>query len=111
MDIGIGHMNQSKLHPDMKDHKNAYSGCDVSITSPLSRGSTHVTSSNPFAAPTIDLGLLKDPLDVDLLAAGVEFADRVFSSSHVSSQVMKRVVPNPEIGLRDREQGSQFVRN
>jgi hypothetical protein len=81
-----------------------YYGFIVTITSPLSRCSTHVVSSDPFVAPKIDLGLLSDPIDVALLAAGFDSANEVFSSRHFSGQKPNRVIPSPEIDLKDREQ-------
>lgn len=44
---------------------------DVCLCRPLSRGRLRLTSADPLAAPDIDLGLLSDPRDVDLLAAGL----------------------------------------
>jgi choline dehydrogenase-like flavoprotein len=111
IDIGVGHANQSRLIANTSGHENTYYSFHVTITSTLSRGSTHVMSSDPFAAPAIDLGLLRDPTDVELLSAGLEFADKVFSSSHVSDQVVTRVIPSPDVDLGDREQGCQFVRD
>ncbi|KAE8382975.1 alcohol oxidase [Aspergillus bertholletiae] len=111
VDIEGGHSNQSRLISDTSGHEHTYYSFHVTITSTLSRGSTHVTSSDPFAKPAIDLGLLRDPTDVELLSTGLEFADKVFSSSHVSDQVVTRVIPSPDVDLRDREQGGRFVRD
>ncbi|KAE8365905.1 alcohol oxidase [Aspergillus caelatus] len=111
IDIGVGHMNQSRLVSNTSAHEHTYYSFHVTVTSTLSRGSTHVTSPDPFGAPAIDLGLLRDPVDVELLSAGLEFADKVFSSSHVSEQVVTRVIPSPDVDLRDRQQASRFVRD
>lgn len=110
VDIESGLRDRSKLMPDVSGHEHSYWSFLVT-TSTLSRGSTHAVSSDPLTAPSIDLGLLKQETDVDLLAAGLEFADRVFSSNHVSDQVVKRVVPSSNLDLNDREKGREFVRN
>ncbi len=44
---------------------------DVCVCRPHSRGALRLASSNPSAAPEIDLGLLTDPRDLDTLEAGV----------------------------------------
>jgi choline dehydrogenase-like flavoprotein len=38
---------------------------------PLSRGTVHITSSDPFAAPRIDPGYFRNEIDAKILAAGV----------------------------------------
>ena len=45
---------------------------DVCVCRPLSRGRLRLTSSDPRAAPDIDLGLLTNPQDLDTLTAGAE---------------------------------------
>lgn len=70
-----------------------------------------MTSPDPFAAPAIDLGLLRDPIDMELLSTGLKFADKVFSSSHVSGQVVTRFTPSPDVDLGDREQACRFIRD
>ncbi|KAL2841416.1 hypothetical protein BJY01DRAFT_236354 [Aspergillus pseudoustus] len=59
----------------------------------------HVTTSDPFAAPAIDLGILGHDLDVDVLAAGVLFADKVFQSTHVRDKTVARVSPPASVNL------------
>lgn len=111
IDIESGHGNQSKLVRNVSGDKYTYYTYLVTITNTMSRGSTHIKSADPRMAPSIDLGLLNAPTDVDLLAAGLQFVDRVFSSKHISDQVVERVVPRPGIDLGDRKQARQFVRN
>ena len=110
VDIGVGHADQSKLISAAKARQTCYT-FHVTTTSVLSRGSTHITSTVPYDAPKIDLGLLQDQTDVDFLAAGVEFADRVFLASDFVKQGLTRIHPSPEVDLGDRDQGRQYVRD
>ncbi|KAL3455376.1 hypothetical protein BJX64DRAFT_272515 [Aspergillus heterothallicus] len=71
----------------------------ISNSYPLSRGSIHIKTSDPFAAPTIDLGILSHDLDVDVLAAGVLFADKVFQSAHVREKTIARISPPASVNL------------
>lgn len=45
---------------------------DVCVCRPRSRGALRLTSTDPNAAPEIDLGLLNDPADLDTLEAGLD---------------------------------------
>jgi choline dehydrogenase len=45
----------------------------VSVARPYSRGSVHITSKDPTAAPIIDPNYLSHPLDVELFSDGVLF--------------------------------------
>lgn len=83
----------------------------VSNMYPLSRGSVHVLTSNPMDTPWIDPGFLSHPVDVDVLAAGLVFADRVFRSASLRGKVRRRVSPPAEVDLSNTDQARQFVRN
>ncbi|KAI9036822.1 GMC family oxidoreductase [Aspergillus affinis] len=111
LDVERGYANRRNLFPDTSGHEHTYYTFLVTIASTLSRGSTHITSSDPHATPDIDLGLLNEEADVSLLAAGLEFADRVFSSGHVSERVAKRAVPTVNVDLCDRDDGREFARD
>ncbi|KAH8422497.1 GMC family oxidoreductase [Aspergillus melleus] len=111
VDVEKGFADRSKLFRDTSDHEYTYYTFLVTIASTLSRGSTHITSSDPHTAPAIDLGLLCEEADVSLLAAGLELADRVFSSGHVSERVVSRAVPPTNVDLRDRDGVRHFVRD
>lgn len=110
-DIAAGHADQSKLMPGAPPGRNPCYTLLLSLTAPLSQGSSHITSADPFAAPDIDLGLLSHPVDADVLAAGLDFADRVFQSVGVVDKMAARVDPAPQVNIRDRKHGSEFVRN
>ncbi|PYH90613.1 alcohol oxidase [Aspergillus ellipticus CBS 707.79] len=111
--FGIGHayLDCSKLSPGAPPGGNACYSLMVSSMYPVSRGSSHVQSSDPLVPPQIDLGFLAHPADADVLAAGVTFADRVFQSEPMRGQVKTRVEPSPDIDLEDRDQARGYVRD
>ncbi|KAL3259126.1 hypothetical protein ABHI18_005512 [Aspergillus niger] len=77
---------------------------------PVSRGRVHVVSDDLKQAPDISPGLLAHPADVDVLAAGVKFADRVFRSGLIGDKVARRVRPDPGVDVGVRDQAKDFVR-
>ncbi|XPT03007.1 orf9b protein [Ascochyta lentis] len=109
-DTANGYGNLAKLSPGSPAGYNACYSLVVSQMYPLSRGSVHSTSSNPLDAPEIDPGFLSHPADVDVIAAGIQFADRVLSSEALRGKVGRRVVPRPSLDLQDRDQVRDFVR-
>ncbi|KAL4965466.1 GMC family oxidoreductase [Aspergillus stella-maris] len=83
----------------------------VANSYPLSRGSCHITSSDPTAAPQIDLGVLTNPVDVDVLTAGAQFADKVFRSSHVAHKIVQRISPPPSVDINDWDQVKAYAQD
>jgi choline dehydrogenase-like flavoprotein len=108
--IAAGFENCAKLISGPPGDKPCYATI-VSNMYPLSRGSVHVVSSDPLAAPEIDPGFHTHPADAQVLAAGVRLADRVFKSVQLEGKVGKRVDPPPEVDLDDENAARQFVRD
>lgn len=48
----------------------------VCLEHPLSRGSVHITSSDPTAAPRIDPGYFRNGADAKILAAAIKWMDK-----------------------------------
>ncbi|KAL2811763.1 hypothetical protein BJX63DRAFT_433113 [Aspergillus granulosus] len=96
-ETGYAHLNQAM--PGAPAGRGPCYTILISNSYPLSRGSVHITASDPFTAPTIDLGILRHSLDVDVLAAGVLFADKVFQSAHVREKMVARVSPPASMNL------------
>jgi choline dehydrogenase-like flavoprotein len=59
----------------------------------------------------IDLGLFRENIDVDVLAAGVVFADRAFRSHHVVDQVVQRISPPASLNMDEPEQVRLYVKD
>ncbi|EUC34723.1 GMC oxidoreductase [Bipolaris victoriae FI3] len=88
----------------------------VCSTRSFSRGSTHITSSNPEAYPAIDPAYFAHPLDIDLMARSVMHA-LSFADVEPLKQIFKRdekgglVVPQNASGPlpRDVEEAKEWV--
>ncbi|OAP64178.1 hypothetical protein AYL99_00150 [Fonsecaea erecta] len=107
------HADMSKFMPGPppSSARNPCVSLQVVLMYPASRGSVHITSSDAFAPPRIDYGLLAHPADVDVLAAGLAFADRVFRSSpRVAGMVKRRVYPAEGVDVQDPNTAKDVVR-
>lgn len=86
----------------------------VGLNHPFSRGSVHISGSDPKAAPAIDPKYLSHPLDMEILARGVQFLDTL-----VNQDAFKRLLKTeagqrlPELAhkLRDLEVAKQVARD
>ncbi|OJJ69839.1 hypothetical protein ASPBRDRAFT_181256 [Aspergillus brasiliensis CBS 101740] len=97
----------------MSGPPSGYNDCFSITTSqmhPVSRGRVHVVSDDPKEPPDISPGLLAHPADVDVLAAGVGFAERVFRSEFVRDKVARKVRPDPRVDIGVRDEVKRFVR-
>jgi choline dehydrogenase-like flavoprotein len=65
------------------------------ILHPLSRGSIHITSSNPLDAPTIDPRYYSHPLDRTVMKTAYKWLDKLAEQEPVKSQLRARVDPVP----------------
>lgn len=91
-----------------------YNACYLIIVSnmyPISRGNVHVRSSSALDAGLIDPGLLSHQADVDILAAGLDFANRDFQSASLKNKVARRVHPLPEIDLQKKDKAREYIRD
>ncbi|OCL02957.1 GMC oxidoreductase [Glonium stellatum] len=107
--IDSAYSNCSKLSPGPPPGRNACYSIMFSSMYPVSRGNVHIQSSDPLEPPRIDLGFLSHPADIDIMAAGVAFADRVFKSGHMQDKVAGRVEPAPDVDLQNRCEARKYV--
>ncbi|KAL6689946.1 alcohol oxidase [Trichoderma pleuroticola] len=87
-----GGENLSKLftHTDPGN----YLGMVAVVTHPFSRGSIHITSTDPQVAPSIDPNYLDHPVDFELMVQGVLFMQKLFETKPLADYI------------RDREDGN-----
>lgn len=78
-------------------------GCGVVLLTPRSRGSVSLRSSDPLAAPIIDLALLTDPdgADLDVLVHGVELMRRIAAAEPLAAECAGELRPGSD--ARGRE--------
>ena len=92
----VGHFPVSgfKSDPDKR-----YTSLLCACTNPLSRGTVHVSSTDPFIPPTIDQNYLSNPADLEILTHFVKFTMKLFRTEPLSEVVLSTVAPN----LKERE--------
>lgn len=78
---------------------------------PLSRGTVHITSSDPLAAPRIDPGYFRNEVDAKILAAGMKWMDQVANHPLLAKQMGKRELPAQAANLDSEEARIDYVKN
>lgn len=81
----------------------------VILLRPASRGSLRLASADPFAAPAIDPGYLREPRDLTTLVAGMRRAQRLFSMPALAPYAGSRLLPDGDV-ITDEDIAS-FVRD
>ena len=80
------------------------------LQKPLSRGSVHINTSNPFDEPLIETGAFVNPLDVEQSIEFIKFTRRYRASEGLKSLGPVELGPGPEIGDGDTEALERWVR-
>lgn len=78
---------------------------------PLSRGSVHIRSSDPFAAPSIDYNFLSDPEDIKELRNGIRLAREVMSMPAMAEFAGEELQPGQLTRSESDEELDQFIRS
>ncbi|KAJ9633823.1 hypothetical protein H2204_006608 [Knufia peltigerae] len=78
---------------------------------PLSRGTVHIKSADPLAAPEIDPGYFRNEVDAKILAAGMSWMDRVAKHPVLAKSLDRRELPPPEASLDTESDRIDYVRN
>ena len=78
---------------------------------PLSRGTVHITSSDPHAPPRIDPGYFRNPTDAKILAAGMKWMDQVAKHPLLAKSLGKRELPPDDASLDTEEERIEYVKN
>ncbi|KZT09996.1 GMC oxidoreductase [Laetiporus sulphureus 93-53] len=69
----------------------------VCIVHPFSRGSIHIQSADPKAAPLIDPHYFEDNVDLEILVEATKFARKVAQTEPFKSITVQEVVPGPGV--------------
>lgn len=65
----------------------------VCLEHPLSRGTVHITSSDPKAHPRIDPGYFRNEVDAKILAEGIKWMDKVAQRPILKKSLGERIQP------------------
>ncbi|KZT20506.1 GMC oxidoreductase [Neolentinus lepideus HHB14362 ss-1] len=76
---------------------------------PFSRGSAHIQSADPLAAPAIDPGYLSNPVDLDILARAVLFARKLAQTDSLKDEVVK--ILRPDLSLESVDDIKEYCKN
>jgi choline dehydrogenase len=82
----------------MGDKLHRFSGLTISVCPlrPESRGSTHIVSADPFAAPAIDPNYLATPGDVEAAIAGVRLVRTLSQQSALAKEIAQEIEPGSD---------------
>lgn len=78
---------------------------------PLSRGSVHVTTSDPLAPPRIDPGYFRNEVDAKILAAGMKWMDQVARHPDMAKSLARRELPPEDASLDSEAERIEYVKN
>ncbi|KAI0839512.1 GMC oxidoreductase [Hypoxylon sp. FL0890] len=83
----------------------------VMLSQPLSRGSVHITSNDPFAAPAIDPNYLSNPVDIEVLARHMLYLENIATSPPFSELLKQPLVRrDPASHITDIETAKKYIR-
>lgn len=78
---------------------------------PLSRGTVHITTSDPLAPPRIDPGYFRNEIDAKILAAGMKWMDQVAKHPEMAKSLGRRELPPEDASLDTEEERIEYVKN
>ncbi|KAF2096158.1 aryl-alcohol dehydrogenase [Rhizodiscina lignyota] len=83
----------------------------IGLEHPLSRGTVHIASADPFQQPTIDPQYLSNPLDLKLLMAGMRYLLKVSEHPDFAKFLKRRHDPPEDMDLNDEETLKEYVKS
>ncbi|EED77894.1 hypothetical GMC oxidoreductase [Postia placenta Mad-698-R] len=79
-----------------------YISLPIVISHPFARGTIHISSADPKAAPLIDPRYFEEETERDILLEGFKFARKISNTSPFKDLVVAEVLPGPEV-TEDRQ--------
>lgn len=76
---------------------------------PFSRGSVHIRSSDPFAAPVIDPRILDNDIDVQTFLEALKFVRRIVATESFDGFFRGETAPGP--GVQTDDELIEYIRN
>lgn len=83
----------------------------VCLQHPLSRGTVHITSSDPLAPPRIDPGYFRNESDLTVLVEGMKWMDKVAKRPVFNKSLGARVQPAESVDVENEEEVKEYLRN
>lgn len=71
--------------PAFENLNNNAGGLDLALMRPLSRGTTHITSTDPFASPNVDPRWLVHQFDYDVMILAMQTNQRILNTNAIQS--------------------------
>jgi hypothetical protein len=109
LDVSAGY-DQTKFFGKPPDGKQQLSLL-MCLEHPLSRGSVHITSSDPLKPPQIDPGYFRNPADVKILSAGMKWMEKVANHPLMKKSLGERELPPKDKSLGTEEERMEYIRN
>ena len=76
---------------------------------PLSRGSIHIKSNDPFQHPAVDPNFMAHEADSLVMAAGLKMLSKVGDSKAMDGKLLSRLLPGKDVDLNDAKQGQKWA--
>ncbi|TVY91402.1 Dehydrogenase [Lachnellula willkommii] len=109
VNIDFGARHDMRIFLGQSTGTTRWSTC-VGLHHCFSRGSIHITSSDPKQPPAIDAAILDHPVDELLMAFGVRIIDKILNTSPMKEKLKSRVRPTPDVDLSDTEQAVKYIK-
>ncbi|KLO19194.1 GMC oxidoreductase [Schizopora paradoxa] len=87
-----------------------YSSFFCAVMHPLSRGSVHITTSDPLAPPAIDPNYFANEADLDIVVNSIELALKINATPPLSTQVIRIHSPSKDVLEKGKEGLREYVR-
>ncbi|KAG7098046.1 hypothetical protein E1B28_000020 [Marasmius oreades] len=84
LEINLGPAYNGPTALDQRPRRN-FTSLNIILYAPLSRGRSHINSSNPFSRPVVDPAYWSHPLDVTAHVAGMKLGRRMLRSPPLNS--------------------------
>lgn len=78
-----------------------YASFAVAISHPVSRGTVHIGSADPLAAPVIDHNMLDNDVDMQTMIEGIKYARRLTQTEAFSKIIEEELYPGPNVQSDD----------
>ncbi|KAG6878076.1 hypothetical protein C0993_012638 [Termitomyces sp. T159_Od127] len=96
-----GTLNEPKADTD-------YMTTTMILLHPFSRGSAHIISKDPNAAPEIDHNYLNSPVDIKILVEAYKTVRKIYNTAPLKYHIMHEV--NPGIQVQTDEEISEYIK-